>query len=220
MVDVFGFMDTSMNVDVREVERDVLVHKMLTFLNILKYQLPEEEEREHMIRGLAEGEKQYLYPILHWVLQRFPSLKKRAYLAKFLVPEPIPQEFMQDENLMEIHNSHKQLQQQFKEVHKQVDKLRSEPTRPGEVKQEITTLEDERKQLIMKIDRLKKQTLNSDDRDAFKPLLEATTALRQQQDEDARLGENRRRQLMTLQHARQRNEDASKRLQALKSNQV
>jgi intraflagellar transport protein 81 len=123
----------------------------------------------------------------------------------------------QDEVLVEIHNSHKMLQQQFKDVHKQVDKLRSEPTRPGEIKQEIATLEDERKQLIMKIERLKKQTATED---GFAPLLAATTALRQQQDEDARLGENRRRQLMTLQHARQRHEDASKRLQALKSSQV
>ena len=48
-----------------------------------------------MIRGLAEGEKHVVYPILHWALQRLPQLSKRAYLAKFLVPEPIPQEFMQ-----------------------------------------------------------------------------------------------------------------------------
>ena len=34
---------------------------------------------------------------MHWALQRLPSLQKRAYLAKYLVPEPVPQEFMQDE---------------------------------------------------------------------------------------------------------------------------
>jgi len=216
MIDVFAVMDSAMTVDVREVERDVLVHKVLSFLNILKFQLPEEDERDAMIRGIAEGEKHVVYPILHWCLQKLPSLQKRAYLAKYLVPEPIPQEFMQDETLVEMHASHKQLQQQFKDVHKQVDKLRAEPTRPGEMKTEIATLEDERKQLAMKIDRLKKQTNNES---GFAPLLEATTALRQQQDEDARLGENRRRQLMTLQHARQRHEDASKRLQTLKNNQ-
>jgi intraflagellar transport protein 81 len=216
LMDVFAVMDAAITVDVREVERDVLVHKVLTFLNILKYQLPEDDERDAMIRGLAEGEKQFVYPVLHWCLQRLPSLQKRAYLAKYLVPEPIPQEFMQDEVLVEIHNSHKQLQQKFKEVHKQVDKLRAEPTRPSEVKTEIATLEDERKQLIMKIERLKNQTNNEP---GFAALLAATTSLRQQQDEDARLGENRRRQLMTLQHARQRLEDASKRHQALKNNQ-
>lgn len=116
---------------------------------------------------------------------------------------------------MEIHSSHKELQQQFKEVHKQVDKLRAEPTRPGEIKNEIATLEDERKQLGMKIERLKKQ---AEGEAGFAPLLEATSSLRQQQDEDGRLGENRRRQLMILSHARQRQEEAAKRLQALKHN--
>lgn len=38
-------------------------------------------------------------------------------------------------------------------------------------------------------------------------------------DEDARLNENRRRQIMTLQHARARHEDAARRLQGLKRNQ-
>ena len=84
---------------------------------------------------------------------------------------------------------------QFKEVHKRVEKLRNEPTRPGEIKGEITTLEDERKQLSLKIERLRKQT---DGEPGFAALLEATSALRQQQDEDSRLNENQRKQIMTL----------------------
>ena len=149
-------------------------------------------------------------------LQDFAKLSKRAYLAKYLVPEQIPQEFMQDEVLVEIHTSHKELQMQFKEVHKRVEKLRNEPTRPGEIKGEITTLEDERKQLSLKIERLRKQT---DGEPGFAALLEATSALRQQQDEDSRLNENQRKQIMTLQHVRQRHEEMSKRLQQLKRSQ-
>jgi hypothetical protein len=63
-------------------------------------------------------------------------------------------------------------------VHKAVDKLRQEPTRPGEVKQEVATLEDERKQLALKIERLQKQAA---DEAGFAPLLEATSALRRAQ---------------------------------------
>mmetsp|Transcript_53157 Transcript_53157/g.106618 ORF Transcript_53157/g.106618 Transcript_53157/m.106618 type:complete len:689 (+) Transcript_53157:86-2152(+) len=221
LVDVFAVMDEAMGCDVREAEREVLMNKLLTFLNILKYTMPpDEDEREQVIRGLAEGEKHVVYPILHWALQRLPQLSKRAYLAKFLVPEPIPQEFMQDEVLVDLHGDHKALQQSFKEVHKQVDKLRAEPTRPGEIKNEIATLEDERKQLSMKIERLKKNATEGPTAERFAPLLEATSALRQQQDEDGRLGENRRRQLMILSHARQRQEEAGKRLQALNQNQT
>ena len=194
--------------------------RVVNFLRILKFpnmpRVDDEAEVERMNKGIGDGDKNYVYPILQWALQDFAKLSKRAYLAKYLVPEQIPQEFMQDEVLVEIHTSHKELQMQFKEVHKRVEKLRNEPTRPGEIKGEITTLEDELKQLSLKIERLRKQTNGEP---GFAALLEATSALRQQQDEDSRLNENQRKQIMTLQHVRQRHEEMSKRLQQLKRSQ-
>ena len=144
------------------------------------------------MQGLENGDKVVVYQILHWALQRLPSLQKRAYLARFLVRVEIPPEFMQDDVLQEIHNTHRELQSQvtsvprvlkgppqlndlargraagtapsphlshhtphpnpqFKEVHKQVDALRAQPTKPQEIKTEITTLEDERQQLRIKV---------------------------------------------------------------------
>lgn len=38
-----------------------------------------------------------VHPILHWLLQRLPELKKRAYLARFLVKLEVPVEFLQDD---------------------------------------------------------------------------------------------------------------------------
>ena len=220
MVDVLGTMEAEMAVDVREEIKETLVPRVVNFLRILKFpnmpRVDDEAEVERMNKGIGDGDKNYVYPILQWALQDFAKLSKRAYLAKYLVPEQIPQEFMQDEVLVEIHTSHKELQMQFKEVHKRVEKLRNEPTRPGEIKGEITTLEDERKQLSLKIERLRKQT---DGEPGFAALLEATSALRQQQDEDSRLNENQRKQIMTLQHVRQRHEEMSKRLQQLKRSQ-
>jgi intraflagellar transport protein 81 len=213
-------MEAEMAVDVREEIKETLVPRVVNFLRILKFpnmpRVDDEAEVERMNKGIGDGDKNYVYPILQWALQDFAKLSKRAYLAKYLVPEQIPQEFMQDEVLVEIHTSHKELQMQFKEVHKRVEKLRNEPTRPGEIKGEITTLEDERKQLSLKIERLRKQT---DGEPGFAALLEATSALRQQQDEDSRLNENQRKQIMTLQHVRQRHEEMSKRLQQLKRSQ-
>jgi len=218
LMDVFTSMDESMGCDVRQVDPEELSAKVFTFLSVLKYPgLPTEEElREPMKRALVDGEKHVIYPVLHWSLQRLPALQKRAYLAKYLVPEPIPQEFMQDEALVQLSQDYRALQGQFKEVHKQIDKLRAEPTRPAEVKNEIATLEDERKQLATKIDRLKRQT---ESEDGFGALLEATSQLRQHQDEEAQMGEKRRRQLMILQHAKARSDEAQKRLQSLKQSQ-
>ena len=55
-----------------------------------------------MARGLSDGEKHVVYPILHWALHRLPQLQKRAYLAKFLMPEPIPQELMSVSSFVDL----------------------------------------------------------------------------------------------------------------------
>lgn len=49
------------------------------------------------MQGLVTGSKPVIHPILHWLLQRVPELKKRAYLARFLVKVEIPADFMQDD---------------------------------------------------------------------------------------------------------------------------
>ena len=45
---------------------------------------------------IGQGDKRTLYSILHWILQRVPDLKRRAYLAKFLVTLAIPDDYMMD----------------------------------------------------------------------------------------------------------------------------
>ena len=45
------------------------------------------------------GSKPVIYPVLHWLLQRTNELKKRAYLARFLIKLEVPSEFLQDETV-------------------------------------------------------------------------------------------------------------------------
>lgn len=216
-IDVFANLDSNMQIDVREVTSDQLVAKLSHFLSILKFKIPPDEDRDRYLQGLCQGEKSVIYPLLHWVLQRLPMLTKRAYLARFLVRVEIPPEFLQDEALLEIFNSYRTHQEQFIQAHKQVDQLRSDPSKKAEkMKAEIATLEDEKKQLQMKIERFKKQTK---DEPGFKAIYEATSKLRQQQDEDSRLCSNMRKQRLSLQHVQDRQEDAGRRLKALRSSQ-
>lgn len=55
-------------------------------------------------------DKEVVYPAMHWCLQRLPQLKKRAYLARYLMPVEVPMEFMQDQALVDLHESYRQLQ--------------------------------------------------------------------------------------------------------------
>lgn len=50
------------------------------------------------------GSKPVIYPILHWLLQRVPELKKRAYLARFLVKLEVPAEFLQDDVISDTYH--------------------------------------------------------------------------------------------------------------------
>ena len=97
------------------------------------------------------------------------------------------------------------LQGEFK-AHQAVEKTRQTPIHPVEMKQEIATLEEEKKQLHQKIEKLKKQ--NEDVHD-FPKLLQATNNLRLQQDEDV-TSDNMRKQKVALQGAEQRKKDALK----------
>ena len=66
--------------------------------------------------------------------------------------------------------------------------MRQESMNPGELKKEIGQLEQEKEQLLTKIHLFKSKS-NKDD---FKALLDATSKLRKEQEQDAKLGEKER----------------------------
>ena len=140
-------LSPDMAMDVRDGQIEAHVGRLVTFLRLLKFKVPADERAfEEFQNGLAQGEKPVIYPILHWALQKLPALKKRAYVARFLAPVDVPAEFMQEPVLSDTFEHWKNLQEEFKTWHKQADQIRQQPVRPGEIKGDITTLEDERKQ--------------------------------------------------------------------------
>ena len=54
-----------------------------------------------MAAGLIDGKPEVIHPIMHWALQRLPDLKKRAYLANFLMTIDVPDEFLQNDEVAE-----------------------------------------------------------------------------------------------------------------------
>ena len=66
--------------------------------------------------------------------------------------------------------------------------LRNESMNPAELKKEITQLEQEKEQLQTKINLFKSKSNNTE----FQSLLEATSKLRKEQEQDAKLQEKHR----------------------------
>lgn len=83
---------------------------------------------------------------------------------------------------------YKDLQAEFQATHQNTETLRGESMNPNELKKEISQLEQEKEQLLTKITMFK----NKGDQADFQALLEATSKLRKEQENDARLNEKER----------------------------
>ena len=53
-------------------------------------------------QALVTGDKPHVYAAIEWLLQRKDDLKKRAYLARFLVKVDVPAEILQDDAVNDL----------------------------------------------------------------------------------------------------------------------
>ena len=142
------------------------IPRLINFLRVMKFDFGDMNSNPDLLDQysnlLMSYDKDTLHDILYWCLQKFEPLQKRAYLAKFLLPIDVPPEFMNDDLIFELSNNLKEYQNEFKEVHKSVDKMGNVGNRSAELKTEITQLEQEKLQLQNKINRMKKDIASDD----------------------------------------------------------
>lgn len=192
--DILAKLDAKTHgIDLRQETDEVRVYRWVDFLQMMRFQFPEDVEAFR--ENLSRGERNTIYPILYWMLSKFPQLEKRAYLARFLANIECPAEFLQDEALGELYEHYTQLKEEFKTVHKQLDSLKASGSQPQELKSQVTQLEEEKKQLINKISNTKKKV---QDQPGFQDLLEVTQKLRLAQEEEMKLMEREREQTAHL----------------------
>merc|ERR1719382_497888 len=118
------------------------------------------------------------------MLHRLPELQKRAYLSRFLVNVEVPEHMFTDEEVVEVYQHYKDLQEEFKETHKTSEKFKSQLISPGEIKKAIVQMEDDKNMLEHKVEALHAK-LSSTER--FDEMLEASGKLRVEQDEQLKL---------------------------------
>ncbi|XP_054713185.1 intraflagellar transport protein 81 homolog [Uloborus diversus] len=211
--DVFSEVDQKMKVDIRAEDPEQMVLKSLNFLRLLKYKPPETMEMSDFRQGLVTGEKSVIYHILEWILHRMPELKKRAYLAQFLVKVELPPDIEGDADIQELYEQYESIIEEFKEVHKQYEALKSSSFSTQEIRKDLEHMEEERDQLIKKIDRLK---MKVESHPNVESMLSVAKSLREERD----LAENLRRQKIeqknALTHAEQKIQRLNQQLKELK----
>uniref|UniRef100_A0A672NHK1 Intraflagellar transport protein 81 homolog n=1 Tax=Sinocyclocheilus grahami TaxID=75366 RepID=A0A672NHK1_SINGR len=198
--DVLAEIDPKQAIDIREEMPEQTAKRMFTLLGMLKYK-PPGGMSEVFRQGLVIGSKPVVHPILHWLLQRIPELKKRAYLARFLVKLEIPAEFLQDDIIAETFHQYEELVGGFKNIHKECEQLKSSGFSTAEIRRDIVAMEEEKDQLIKRVERLKKRV---EAVSTHQRMLELARQLRVEKEREESLAHQKQEQKNQLFQAEQR----------------
>lgn len=210
---VLCYLDSKHDTDLREEKPDAMYQRIAEFLHILGYQCSFDIEFQ---QGLISGDKNTVHPILYWLLSNLEQLRKRAYLAKFCVNLEVPEEFLREEQVYEIFQQYKELQSQFKATHAHVEQERQGRMNPSDLQKEVAQLDAEREQLAQKIQHLRTK---SEKEEGFQVLLQVTSMLRKEQEEEARLAERLGEQRFQLEQTEQLYIERSARLREMREAQ-
>jgi intraflagellar transport protein 81 len=210
--EVMANLSSQHRIDLRDETPDATATRMLEFMRVLNYKISIEMQQAKA--ALLHGEPQLIYPMLAWMLQRLPELQKRAYLARFLVNVEVPEHMFTDEEVVEVYQNYKDLQEEFKEVHKTSDKYKSQLISPNEIKKAIMQMEEDKGMLEQKVENLKTKLA---DHERFEEMFEATHKLRLQQDEQVKLQDRLKDQKAQLLQAEARLNGMVERLNAQRS---
>lgn len=202
--------------DLREEDPEQRVLRMLNFLRIMKYK-PKIENVSAFRQGLVQGDKSVVYPIIQWLLENLKDLKKRAYLARYLVKVDIPQDMFIDNEVTETHSMYLELIEQFKELHKESEQIKETGVSAAEVKKDILAMEEEQDQLRKRITRVKKRVDAVANKDK---LMLAAKQLRQEREKEANLIEQKQTQKSQMVHTEQKLNRLQVQLKDLRSSAI
>eukprot|EP00052_Salpingoeca_macrocollata_P012331 m.95536 g.95536 ORF g.95536 m.95536 type:complete len:674 (+) comp18432_c0_seq1:165-2186(+) len=198
--DVLAEISEEHNVNLKEEDPEMTISRMLNFLRVLKYKPPPSEGKSFR-QGLVAGSADAVYPVLAWALPRLVDLQKRAKLARFLVRVEVPGDMLADPQVADANTKYEEALEDFKTVHKQVEALRATGFSTANIKKDITQMEEEKEQLLKRIERMKKKT---EGLPRQQEMLAAARGLRVEEERDAQLLRQRDEQNDQLMAAEQK----------------
>ncbi|XP_073322461.1 intraflagellar transport protein 81 homolog [Pagrus major] len=212
--DVLAEIDPKQALDIREEMPEQTVKRMCALLGMLKYKPPGNHSDVSSFRqGLVIGSKPVVHPILYWLLQRVPELRKRAYLARFLVKLEVPAEFLQDDVITDTYHQYEELVASFKIYHKECEMLRTSGFSTAEIRRDISAMEEEKDQLIKRVERLKKRVESVSN---HQRMLEQARQLRVEKEREESLTQQKQEQKNQLFQAEQRLQRSRQQLKDLR----
>lgn len=215
--DVLGEISSAHKLDLREEVPEQTAVRMFSLLRVLKYKPKGNDSLSAFRQGLIQGDKGVIYPLLEWLLKRLPELRTRAYLARFLVKIEVPTEHLQDDQVSEANRCYEELMVQFKDLHKTLEQYRSSGFSVAEIRNDISSMEEEKEQLKKRIEKNTKRVTGIPNSESF---WQAARRLRMEKDREVSLNEQQLEQKNQLLHAQQRIQQLQEHLRELKKDGI
>ena len=210
IVKVMGMIDTSMKLDNNDTA--ACLKAVFEFLQILKFPYSSESQLQD---DLAKGDKRLLIQILHFLLTGLRTLSDKYYLNKFTAPINISQEYLGDDDILELWNQFKELQAEFTSTYKMLEEKKINAPKIDEIQDDIRKCQNDKLQLSRSIAKHKKDYANKPD---FQELFQMTSKLRKEQEQDSNLEKKLAKQQYDIKEAEERLIVAQQRLLDNKKN--
>ena len=214
LTDVFARVspDTHPRVDVGSETPEETVARISDFLRHIKYKT--EEDELSFREGIASGDSDTVLPILRHLVQKPEQLRRRAFVGFYLSDVPLPEEVANDEDVMQIREAIRVLQQEFVRLHRASEQARGSAKDPVKLRQRIPELENEKGQLKDKLDKTKAKIAGVSGLDA---MLKQSADLRREQDTEKQLASSLQQQRQHLHLAETRYQRLATRMRELQS---
>uniref|UniRef100_H2YNA5 Intraflagellar transport protein 81 homolog n=1 Tax=Ciona savignyi TaxID=51511 RepID=H2YNA5_CIOSA len=201
--DVLATIDPSQAGDIRGEAADARTQRTLGCLKNLKYTPPPNSDVSSFRQGIVLGDKPIVHPILVYLLSNLDGLKTRAYLAKYLVKLGVPDELLHDSSdvaLQESWEKYVELQEHFHQIHRDLTELKKQSHGTLEVKTDIKTMEEEKENLMRKVERARKKAEGTPD---FTESLQVAQRMRKEKERGEDIQKKIQQQRRLMQSAEQ-----------------
>ena len=151
------------------------------FLKIISFPYTSDHQLQN---DLAKGDKRLLIQILHFILTNLDELKKKYYQNKYMAPIIISDEYAGDDEIIELMNQFKESQAQFQTTLNMLEEKRQTAPQIKELEEDIKKNQSDKMQLTSSIAKFKREYKDKKD---FQELLDMTSKLRKEQEQDSNL---------------------------------
>ncbi|XP_065226405.1 intraflagellar transport protein 81 homolog [Planococcus citri] len=215
--DVLQYISDQEKIDIHAEESEQTVVRILSMLLIARYK-PLQDSAAIFRQNLQQCDKQTVHKLLEWLLSNMEDLKKRMYLAKFLVKVDVPSDILGDSDIAILHQQYLQLIEEFKKIHKESTLAKTgNKISISELRSDGVTMEKEKEIVTNRIYHIKKKI---DSLPNIAALLRSTHNLRQEYDRKKEIAWQQQEESVTIQQCQQRLYRLSQQLQELQKRSV